>query len=74
MSDETTAIRLLFVDDGSYRHETIRIPSGSLEGYERLIDCLREDPAVLGRVYVDVDRLCSAAVMEEEDDDGEDED
>lgn len=72
MSDETTPVRLLFVDEGSYRHETIRVPTDALGGYDRLIDFLREDPAVLKRVYVDVDRLCSAAVVEEDEEDRED--
>lgn len=71
MSEERT-VRLLFVDDGSYRHERIRVPAAAIERYERLIDCLREDPSVLRRTYVDVDRLCSASVVD--DDDGDEED
>lgn len=66
MSDDTVKVRLLFVDEGSYHHEEIRIPAGVLERYERLIDCLREEPAVLERVYVDVGRLCSANVVDAE--------
>ncbi len=65
MSDTPVKVRLLFVDDGSYHHEEVRIPSGSLDGYERLIDCVREDPAVLKQVFVDVDRLCAAYVVDE---------
>lgn len=57
-------VRLLFVDEGSYHHEDVRIPAASLDGYDRLIDCVREDPAVLKRVWVDVDRLCSAYLVE----------
>ena len=56
----TTRVRLVLVDEGSYHHEEIEIPSTSLEGHDRLIDCLREDPAVLKRVHVDVARLCAA--------------
>ena len=56
----TARVRLVLVDEGSYHHEEIEIPSTSLEGYDRLIDCLREDPAVLKRVHVDVARLCAA--------------
>lgn len=71
MSDDTVRVRLLFVDDGSYHHEIVRIPTAVLDGYDRLIDCLREDPGVLKRVWVDVDRLCSAALVDEtEDGDG----
>ncbi len=60
-----TKIRLLFVDDGSYHPEDVEIPSDVLEGYPRLIDCLREDEAFQKRMYVDVARLCSAWVVEE---------
>lgn len=59
-----TKIRLLFADDGDYHHEEVEVPSASLAGYERLIDCLREDPEVLKRLYVDVARLCAAYVVE----------
>lgn len=67
MSD--VRIRLLFVDEGSYHHETVRIPAGSLDGYDRLIDAVREDPAVLKRTWVDVGRLCAAYLVDEEGDD-----
>ena len=65
MSD--VSVRLLFVDEGSYHHETVRIPESSLEGYERLIDAVREDPAVLKRTWVDVGRLCAAYLLEDDD-------
>ncbi|GMV05587.1 MAG: hypothetical protein AMXMBFR53_18640 [Gemmatimonadota bacterium] len=58
-------VRLLFVDEGSYHHEEVDIPAASLDGYERIIDCIREDEAVQKRLFVDVHRLCSAAVVEE---------
>ncbi len=66
MSLEVAKVRLLFVDEGSYHHEEISIPAETLERHERLIDCLREDPTVLKRVYVDPDRLCSAYLIGEE--------
>jgi len=58
-------VRLLFVDEGSYHHEEVDIPAASLDGYDRIIDCIREDEAVQKRLFVDVGRLCSAAVVEE---------
>ncbi|MHB1194579.1 MAG: hypothetical protein ACYC6F_16260 [Longimicrobiales bacterium] len=58
-------VRLLFVDEGSYHHEEVEIPAEALDGYARLIDCVREDEAVQKRLYVDVERLCSAWVVEE---------
>lgn len=60
-------VRLLFVDDGSYHHEDITLPDGVANGYERLIDCLREEPVVLERLHVDLERLCAAFTVEEED-------
>lgn len=57
-------MRLLFVDDGSYHHEEVELPAESVEAYERLIDCVREDPEVLKRLYVDVRRLCAAWVSD----------
>jgi len=59
MSDQKVTVRLLFVDEGSYHHEEVEIPASSTEGYDRLIDCVREDPEVLRRLHVDVDRLVS---------------
>ncbi len=64
-SPSSVRVRLLFVDDGSYHHEMVRIPSDALDRYERLIDCVREDPDVLKRIYVDVGRLCAASVADE---------
>lgn len=62
---DRTRVRLLFVDEGSYHHEEVEVPSSVLEGYPRLIDCVREDEAFQKRIYVDVARLCSAYVVEE---------
>ena len=65
MSVDEARVRLLFVDGGAYHSETVTLPGTVLAGYERLIDCLREDPSVLGKLYVDVGRLCSAYVVGE---------
>ena len=59
-------VRLLFVDGGAYHQETVSIPRDVLAGYERLIDCLREDPAVLKELHVDVARLAAAWLAEDE--------
>jgi len=66
MSESLVRIRLLFADQGAYHHEDVAIPAGALERHERIIDCLREDPAVLKRLHVDLERLCSASVMDED--------
>ncbi len=65
-SGEMATVRLLFVDEGSYRHEDVRVPAESVERYERLIDLLQEEPAVLKRTYVDLGRLCAAHLVPEE--------
>lgn len=64
MSDNMK-VRLLFADEGSYHDELVEIPAASVEAYDRLIDCVREDPEVLKRLHVDVDRLVSAYVVDE---------
>ena len=60
MSERLATVRLLFVDDGSFHHEEVQIPVEVMAGYDRLIDCLMEDPTVLKRLHVDVSRICSA--------------
>ena len=72
MSDANMKVRLLFVDEGSYRHEVVRIPAASADRYDRLIDCVREDPVVLKRLYIDVSRLCAAHVVGDDDEDRDD--
>ena len=64
MTEATVTVRLVLVDAGSYHHEEVGIPGAALDRYERLIDCVREDPEVLRRVHVDVDRLCAAYLVE----------
>lgn len=61
----TVEVRLLFVDEGSYHHETAKIPAASVKAYDRLIDCLREDEDVLAKLHVDVERLVSACLVED---------
>jgi hypothetical protein len=65
--ERAVRIRLLFVDRGSYHHEDVQVPAGLLAGYDRLIDFLREEPWVLKRLHVDLSRLCSAQLVEEDD-------
>lgn len=63
---KTMKVRILFVDEGSYHHEEIRVPTAALDGYDRLIDGLREEPTVLKQLYVDVERLCAAWVIDDD--------
>lgn len=57
-------VRLLFADQGSFHHEEVEVDGKSLEKFDRLIDFLREDEAFLKRMFVDVERLCSATVVD----------
>ncbi len=66
MSEKLATVRLLFVDDGSFHHEEVEIPAEAMAGYDRLIDCLMEDPAVLKRLHVAVSRVCSAELASED--------
>lgn len=60
-------VRLLFVDEGSYHHETVRLGADAIERHERLIDALQEEPGLLKKAYLDLDRLCGAWVVEDDD-------
>ena len=62
----TARVRLVFADEGTFHAETILVPVDRLNDYERLIDLLREDPSVTRQMYVDLKRLVSAYVVEEE--------
>ena len=59
-------VRLLFADDGEFHHEKVKVDEKSLEGYDRLIDALREEPAILKTTWIDVDRLVSATVQDDD--------
>lgn len=56
-------VRLLFVDEGSFREEDVDIAEDLLDRHERLIDAIQEEPSVLKQLHVDLDRLCSARIV-----------
>lgn len=58
-------VRLILADGGDFLVHEVSIPAGSLEGYDRLIDCLREDPEVLKGLHVDPQRLVAAELLED---------
>ena len=62
----TTRVRLVFADEGTFHAETIQVPIDRLREHERLIDMLREDPSVTRQMYVDLKRLVSAYVVDEQ--------
>ena len=67
MSDRRVKVRVLFADSGSFHHEEIEVPATAVEGYDRLIDGLQEDPAFLNEVFLDVERLCGAWIIQDKD-------
>lgn len=60
-------VRMLFAEEGGYHSEVVSLPAAGLEGYDRLIDFLREDEDVQRDCYVDVGRLCSAQIATDDD-------
>ena len=64
MSSATVKVQLVFADHGAFHREEVEIPIASLRAHERLIDCLREDPAVLKRIHVDAGKVCAAYVLD----------
>lgn len=65
MSGGRIRIRVLYAGRGGYHAEVISVPGGGIEDHERLIDFIREDPAVAAKCYIDAARLCSAQLVEE---------
>ena len=59
-----TKVRLLFSDGGAFHHEDIQVPTDALARHERLIDCLREEPELLGSIHVNTERLCAAYLLD----------
>ncbi|MGH7477419.1 MAG: hypothetical protein ACRELD_14220 [Longimicrobiales bacterium] len=60
MSDDRVAIRLVFADRGSFHEIVVHLPAAQLDGYDRLIDALRENPDITGDIFVDSRRLVAA--------------
>lgn len=60
---DRSAVRLVFADGGSFHELVVHLPTEVLVRYERLIDALREEPAIIGELYVDSRRLVAASIM-----------
>lgn len=67
MSDERVRIRFLFADGGTFHHEELDLPASSVQGHDRLIDGLQEDPGFLKGTHLDLGRLCAAWVVHDRD-------
>ncbi|HEX6940388.1 MAG TPA: hypothetical protein VF158_13320 [Longimicrobiales bacterium] len=62
-NDGRVPVRMVFADRGSFHDVTVHLPAEVLGRYERLIDALREEPAITGEVFVDAHRLVAAYVV-----------
>jgi hypothetical protein len=60
MSGARVQVRLVFADRGSFHDLLVELPAAVLDRYERIIDALREDPAITGELFVDTRRLVAA--------------
>jgi hypothetical protein len=65
-ASEMRRVRLVFADEGTFHAETVTLPADRLDAFDRLVDLLREEPSVTRQLYVDMRRLVSATVVEDE--------
>jgi hypothetical protein len=61
-------VRLLFADRGAFHSEDLELPATAFDRYDRLIDGLREDSGLLKKLYLDVERLSAAWILDDGDD------
>ncbi len=66
MKSDRMRVRVLYAGRGGYHSEVISVPGDGMAEHDRLIDFIREDPAVAAECYIDAARLCSAQVVDEE--------
>ena len=64
---QTVRVRLVFADQGTFHAETVHVPIDMLDRYDRLVDLLREEEAVTRQLFVDMGRLVSAYVENDQD-------
>lgn len=64
MAKATVTVRLLFADEGFFHEEEVSIPASALERHDRLIDVFQDDEEVQKSLFVDLDRLCSAQLLD----------
>jgi hypothetical protein len=62
MAEMVRRVRLVFADRGNFHDVLIDVPDAALHRHARLIDALREDPAVAAGVYIDFRRLVTAHI------------
>lgn len=59
-------VRLVFADRGSFHDIVVHLPADALQRHERVVDAIREDPAITAEIYVDGRRLVAAVVVSDE--------
>jgi hypothetical protein len=59
-------VKLVFADRGAFHDVVVELPSDVLSRHDRIIDALREEPSITGKVYVDLRRLVAAYVVQDE--------
>jgi hypothetical protein len=67
MSDAPVSVRLVFADRGAFHELVVALPGDVITRYDRIIDALREDPAITGGLYIDTRRLVAAFRVEGDD-------
>jgi len=65
VADARLPVRLVFADRGSFYEITVNVPGDVLDRHSRIIDALREEPAILAELYVDMRRLVAANLIVE---------
>ena len=65
---ERVPVRLVFADSGTFHDVIVQLPADALARHERVVDALREDPAITAEIYVDGRRLVAAIVVDAEND------
>jgi hypothetical protein len=63
MDETLQRVKLVFADRGSFHDVVIDVPVDAIQRHPRLIDALREDPAISAGVYVDFRRLVAAHLV-----------
>ena len=63
MSDARVPVKLVFADRGSFHEIMVNVPAEMLDRHTRIIDALREEPAILAELYIDMRRLVAAHLV-----------
>lgn len=65
MPEARVPVKLVFADRGSFHEILVNVPAEQLDRHTRIIDALREEPAILAELYIDMRRLVAAHLVAE---------